>query len=963
MKLLPLFFILLVPGGAILQNLVWNNTAFSPLSAASNTTIPNVDLTLTNVDYWFSQRITGTIVSPVDDLITFSVQTDGSVRMWVDDHLIVDSSTTISSLRVVTAALNISFFKGKTQDFRIEYLHYPAVNSTLILSWSGNTTAFSVVPETAFSNVIPVYEQIRVQLRDKLMNPPIQWQTFNNPTMGTHVLMPQSLAIDVTLGDLKSGNKLGNIIVFRDANPAITFIGAHSLNGSDYTNVQLDKWLGYDCTILLETTVVNNGADLLYLATSNGTDCKNLVLYLSFSFLWERKGSFLQTSNTSIQAVSFGFDTRVDVFPVGTFVSFPGMGLFNFALSLDPNGSNSSQCGYTTGSARSVPEISSAVAAASARQAAALTKWGNLTDVYVPQVTIIAWNTMYTPYEGVITPVSRGWSFGSGYANYVLFDWDGFFLVYMASLEEESLDIAISNLIQNCLMRTIEGFVPNFAAGFSVSYDRTEPQIGAYVALQVYNKWGDEKLGWVVDRIIDSLFEWNTWVWNRRRGEGSLATGDGNADLIVLGSDPNKSPVKVDGGVNTLAAAILESGQDNSAMYDTEFNGEQIPVSFDNITTHHMSLYDVGMTSLFISDTQALIELATKRNRPEMLPVLQERQDRVTLALQTYMWDGSHNLFTNVLYNGSFYPRYSPTTFFPLISGIATPEQATAAMTAAASPTGFCFNSSYTPDENAEMLVQWWDGKHDNAACVTDACTIDQVNNHYGFVRIEAVVLTPSAPNVPGLVPLYTWYSASRDDHAMTTTLAPPDSEGGYVLQRQEGFCFESPPTSPLHWPSTELSSWFSASRKDYQVCGSPNCLKDVQQSGYQFVSNLCFAYNGTGPENMPCKFGGCSISRNDPAFFDNSYWRGRIWGPHLALIYWGLKNPAYATIPEVEFVRKELVKQSRRLLGQEWTNFRQVTENYNGIIGVGEDVANADPFYTWGALAGFVSFLEEGLY
>lgn len=40
-----------------------------------------------------------------------------------------------------------------------------------------------------------------------------------------------------------------------------------------------------------------------------------------------------------------------------------------------------------------------------------------------------------------------------------------------------------------------------------------------------------------------------------------------------------------------------------------------------------------------------------------------------------------------------------------------------------------------------------------------------------------------------------------------------------------------------------------------------------------------------------------------------------------------------------------------------------KVTENYNGIIGVGEDVGNADPFYHWGALAGFLSFLESGAY
>ena len=42
---------------------------------------------------------------------------------------------------------------------------------------------------------------------------------------------------------------------------------------------------------------------------------------------------------------------------------------------------------------------------------------------------------------------------------------------------------------------------------------------------------------------------------------------------------------------------------------------------------------------------------------------------------------------------------------------------------------------------------------------------------------------------------------------------------------------------------------------------------------------------------------------------------------------------------------------------------FHQVVENCNGIIGIGEDVGNADPFYHWGALAGFLSFIERGVY
>jgi hypothetical protein len=68
-----------------------------------------------------------------------------------------------------------------------------------------------------------------------------------------------------------------------------------------------------------------------------------------------------------------------------------------------------------------VADINSAISAAESRQLALLAKWGpDLSPGYEPMAAIIGWNTIYTPYEGVVTPVSRGWDFGRGY---VMFDW------------------------------------------------------------------------------------------------------------------------------------------------------------------------------------------------------------------------------------------------------------------------------------------------------------------------------------------------------------------------------------------------------------------------------------------------------------------------------------------------------------------------------------------------------------
>jgi len=217
----------------------------------------------------------------------------------------------------------------------------------------------------------------------------------------------------------------------------------------------------------------------------------------------------------------------------------------------------------------------------------------------------------------------------------------------MAATDAESKDLAYSNVIQTCLMRTMEGFVPNFASGPHISYDRTEPQVGARVVLEMFNKWRD---AWLVDVVFDALASWNAWVWDHRRGEGSLAGPDGHADLIVLGSDPNASPGGVVGGENTMQAARYESGLDNSPMYDGPDGDSQGPgpVTYDAAVTHHMQLYDVGMTALYLSDTQALMTLATARNRTDVLPLLQSRFDRVSAATAAHLWDSSTGMYTNV---------------------------------------------------------------------------------------------------------------------------------------------------------------------------------------------------------------------------------------------------------------------------------------------------------------------------
>lgn len=403
----------------------WPSTAFACgtpacASSATSTTVPSVQAAPPCAAPC-SARFFAMLTAPASELVTFWVVSDGGVNLWVDDHLLVDRGTESGGApRNLTAELRLPLVAGKVYPIRLDYLRTAGgAPSSLALWWSGNTTAPAVVPAAALSAAPTAAEVARVALKERMLNPPVAWQTFYNPSMGTHVLMPSGFAVQATLADVTTNETLGDIIVFRRSNPAITYVGAHSYNGSDFTELRLDSWGRRDCTVVLRTTVVNGGADLLFLAASNGTACARMALLLTPAMLWARDGRlYAPPAGGAVFAADCpGFPTS-SIFPAGAVPQpFPKAGPLAVALPL-----GGGPVGYSSGGAFPVAVMQAAIDDASARQQAILARWGpELAPLYEPIASILAWNTMFTPLEGVVTPVSRGWDFGEGY---VLFDWE-----------------------------------------------------------------------------------------------------------------------------------------------------------------------------------------------------------------------------------------------------------------------------------------------------------------------------------------------------------------------------------------------------------------------------------------------------------------------------------------------------------------------------------------------------------
>jgi Mannosylglycerate hydrolase MGH1-like glycoside hydrolase domain len=578
------------------------------------------------------------------------------------------------------------------------------------------------------------------------------WNTWDVHSVTAQVLLPEAFTIRVGLkndSSLNSDAFLSDALIGRQGRGMEqVFPGPHAWNGS-YTQLRL-AWR--DHVLVLETA--HDGDDLVMLATPAGS--KSAVaptLVFSAGVLWNRPGSVSRVGGV----IEFlGGPRPIRIYTTAKEAALPSIpvaGPFYAAQFTGP-------VGLSTGVPRTLEQIRAVLARERPEG----------TSVARAIETVLGWDTIYEPAQDrVISPVSRVWS--NGWGGYVLFDWDTFFAASLAATGNR--DLAYADAMEMLREETPAGFVPNYARpGGWKSFDRSEPPVGAITVLGLYRQFHDL---WFLRDTFEPLLRWNRW-WAENRTRGNY---------LVWGTDPGNQPVNPDDhSIGTLQAAKFESGLDNSPMYDD--------APFDS-TAHRMRLADVGLISLYVADCNALAEIARVLGKNAEARELGSRGEKYRSALRT-LWDDKTGIFLNKnLDNGAFSHRLSPTNFYPLLAGAATPEQA------------------------ARM-----------------------VKEHL---------------------------------------LNPSEFWGDWVLP---------------------------------------------------------------------------SIMRSDPAFRDQDYWRGRVWGPMNYLVYLGLLNYDQ---PEA---RKLMAERSLVLFEKEWKQNGHVHENYNAITGAGDDVGSSDRFYHWGALLGLIDYLEN---
>ncbi len=275
-------------------------------------------------------------------------------------------------------------------------------------------------------------------------------------------------------------------------------------------------------------------------------------------------------------------------------------------------------------------------------------RYGAHSEAYTAMKTCLAWDTIYEcDHDRICSTVSRIWNMRWG--GYVLFDWDTYFAALMASLDNREL--AQLNAIAITDEATENGFIPNFgSANDSKSRDRSQPPVGSFVCLEIYNKWPEK---WFLEHVFPKLLRWNRWFAERRMtAEGYMCWGSDKSVSV------NDRYFEINDVCNAQAAKF-ESGLDNSPMYDGAV--------FDK-TKNIMLLADVGLMGLYILDCRSLSQIAKIIGRDDVINEIEERKSFVENALES-LWDEDFGLYLNKnLVDGSLSRRISPTNFYALQS-------------------------------------------------------------------------------------------------------------------------------------------------------------------------------------------------------------------------------------------------------------------------------------------------------
>ncbi len=542
--------------------------------------------------------------------------------------------------------------------------------------------------------------------------------------------------------------------------------------------------------------------------------------------------------------------------------------------------------------------------------------WG---DFVSPISENLSHTKLYNFKTGDITySVSRRWS---NYDGVVLFNWDSFFNALLGVIEDpQTAKDTIRGLFK---AQQSSGLLPNYTGPrWGVSTGRSQPSVVGMCLWKMYQRWPDKEF---LREMFPQLVRSHDW-WLSERPQNGLPYRDGDRNgLISCGEESGE-----------VFPGVYE-GLDNTPQWD------ETTYSKVTRTFRHDQL---DFCALWVADAQFLALIADELGDDKTAQRLREGGDKMAEAVNKLCWSDAEGMYCNRFWD-----------IESIMPALPVPQR--------------CLSSD---DGKPGLTGEYYSG--------TDF-------NELKLTRTDAVVdfIWPDAPG-DGL---------SADDFSVRWKgKVKPLQGGNYIfgVRAKNGVrLWVGDKLLIDDWDGNKEPKWISPLGKENKAAVEPMELAvgkeydvRIEFRNFKGPAEMIFRWyqcgqdgdglfsRRTGPTNLyplighipdknraqkmidyltsPQKLWGRyvvpTVSRDDPYFSQEEYWRGRIWGPTNYLLYQGIKN--YAP----DNIRFEYAKKSVDLFMVNWLGNGGCWENYH-TTGLGGN----DPHYTWGALLCLIG-LEE---
>jgi len=277
----------------------------------------------------------------------------------------------------------------------------------------------------------------------------------------------------------------------------------------------------------------------------------------------------------------------------------------------------------------------------------------------------LGWMILYRPDTGGrYIPAGRRWIFpelDNTLQDWTIFEWDGFFNALELALEDKEMAYSMLRQVLNIMYPN--GNIPNWRGGTLGTLDRSQPPVGGYCTWKVYLRWGKEKE--LLKMAYPQLKKWHSW-WLSVVETGKPRR-DGNQDgLLEWGGDKGEYlPAWED--ASGLQRAMWESGMDDSPLWDKATYDEG---------SWTMKLNALDLNCLYAVDSRCLSLMAEELNLPQEAVHYRQEYERLKNLINTKMWDAKTGFYYDQYWDGRLSSAKAASSFYPLLAGIASPQQA-----------------------------------------------------------------------------------------------------------------------------------------------------------------------------------------------------------------------------------------------------------------------------------------------